>query len=153
MCSLSMHILNRSMRAGLVRIASFALVFIVAASLLDAAPVPQFKGLPEEIQVLLKHCTHDCRDLIGRLNRHIQQARTDAERNGYIRKLEELEREFYCMPVKVLENSLGDARYPRHEDQESIRAALTRYRQRFEDAKKKKLFKPETLPTPKKAPR
>ena len=122
---------------------SLFLVLLIGAAKLDGAPVPQSKSLPTEIQVLLQIYTVDHIDLIHRAERRIRQARTEMERELYNRSLEDHERKFYTMPVKILENAMKDKRYQGPADQDAIGKALEKFRQRLADAKRKNLFKPE----------
>ena len=141
-----MHILNRSTRAGVVRIASLALMFLAVASTLEAAPVPQFKGLPQEVETLVNAYTVAKPKSIESVNQEIRTARTKEEQDRRIRDLELLQWERYTKPVVILQNVLADPRYQSHRDQEAIRRALEKHRQRYSDAKRMGLFKPEPPP-------
>jgi hypothetical protein len=124
-----------------VRIASL-IIFLIAVSTLEAAPAPQFKGLPIEVENMVRAYTVGKPHSIELTKRRIRTARTTEERDIWERDLELLQWECYCMPVVILQNVLTDPRYQSHRDQEAIRRSLEQHRQRYVDAKRMKLFEP-----------
>ncbi len=136
-----------------MRIASFILAFLVIAFHLEAAPAPIYRGLPEEVKNLVEAYTITTPKMMETTKRRIVTARTKEEQDLWIRDLELLQRECYCKPVTILQNVLKDPRYQSHRDQEAIQRALEKYRDRYQDAKMRKLFKPEQLTEAEKAAR
>jgi hypothetical protein len=126
-----------------VRIASLVILFLMGASTLDAAPAPQFKGLPEEVENMVRGYTVGTPHSIESVKQDIRTARTEEERGMRVRHLELLQWERYTMPVVILQNVLTDPRYQSHRDQEAIRRALEKHRQSYLDARRMGLFKPE----------
>ena len=128
------------------RIAPLILAVLIASSSLEAAPAPLFKGLPEEVENLVRAYTVGRPHSIESVKQDIRTASTKEEQDRRVRDLELLQWELYCRPVEILEMAMKDPRYQSHRDQEAIRRALEKHRQRYQDAKRMGLCKPKPPP-------
>lgn len=105
---------------------------------IDAAPVPVAKTIPPATNNLLNVIDTMGPKQIEWSSKLLAEAKTEKETRTAEVTLSHWRNIYFRNPVTVLQCSLLDSQYT-EEEQDAMRAALMRYRKRYDDAIQKKL--------------
>jgi hypothetical protein len=104
-------------------------------------PVKQLPKPPEEVRRVLWSLTEGTRQNIKTLKDDYRRATTEEGRKRCAWNIALLEKEIYTEPVVYLEIAIRLPKFHSAKDQAAIKAQLGKYRERYQEAKKKGLVK------------